>query len=73
MMSIFYSVHPQCLTPTNNKITVWIDKMVEGKMEGTAAGLLDECVLDDSDACENFSKALSKLDGLLGVGAGEQF
>mmetsp|Transcript_16687 Transcript_16687/g.27245 ORF Transcript_16687/g.27245 Transcript_16687/m.27245 type:complete len:123 (-) Transcript_16687:1405-1773(-) len=52
---------------------VWIDKMVEGNMEGTAAGLLDECVLDDSDNCEKFSKALSKLDGLLGVVAGEQY
>ena len=54
-------------------ITVWIDKMIEGNMEGTAAGLLDECVLDDSDNCEKFSKALSKLDGLLGVVAGEQY
>ena len=52
---------------------VWIDKMIEGNMEGTAAGLLDECVLDDSDNCEKFSKALSKLDGLLGVVAGEQY
>mmetsp|Transcript_5679 Transcript_5679/g.8334 ORF Transcript_5679/g.8334 Transcript_5679/m.8334 type:complete len:124 (+) Transcript_5679:71-442(+) len=52
---------------------VWIDKMIEGNMDGTAAGLLDECVLDDSDKCENFSKALSKLDGLLGVVAGEQY
>mmetsp|Transcript_17261 Transcript_17261/g.24430 ORF Transcript_17261/g.24430 Transcript_17261/m.24430 type:complete len:124 (-) Transcript_17261:301-672(-) len=52
---------------------IWIDKMIEGNMEGTAAGLLDECVLDDSDRCENFSKALSKLDGLLGVVAGEQY
>jgi len=62
-------------TPTNNcyMITVWIDKMIEGNMDGTAAGLLDECVLDDSDKCENFSKALSKLDGLLGVVAGEQY
>ena len=47
--------------------------MIDGNMEGTAAGLLDECVLDDSDKCENFSKALGKLDNLLGVGAGEQF
>eukprot|EP00985_Skeletonema_marinoi_P006453 scaffold2797_cov115-Skeletonema_marinoi.AAC.2 len=52
---------------------VWIDKMIEGNIDGTAAGLLDECVLDDSDKCENFSKALSKLDGLLGVVAGEQY
>mmetsp|Transcript_9584 Transcript_9584/g.16424 ORF Transcript_9584/g.16424 Transcript_9584/m.16424 type:complete len:124 (-) Transcript_9584:3256-3627(-) len=52
---------------------VWIDKMIEGNMDGTAAGLLDECVLDDSDKCENFSKALGKLDGLLGVVAGEQY
>lgn len=51
----------------------WIDKMLEGNMEGQAAGLLDECVLDDTDNCENFSKALKKLDDLLGVGAGEQF
>lgn len=47
--------------------------MLEGNMEGQAAGLLDECVLDDNDSCENFSKALKKLDDLLGVGAGEQF
>ena len=60
---------------TNNyyMITAWIDKMIDGNMEGTAAGLLDECVLDYSDKCENFSKALGKLDNLLGVGAGEQF
>jgi hypothetical protein len=47
--------------------------MLEGNMEGQAAGLLDECVLDDTDNCENFSKALKKLDDLLGVGAGEQY
>eukprot|EP00584_Thalassiosira_punctigera_P005697 CAMPEP_0172533468 /NCGR_PEP_ID=MMETSP1067-20121228/6163_1 /TAXON_ID=265564 ORGANISM="Thalassiosira punctigera, Strain Tpunct2005C2" /NCGR_SAMPLE_ID=MMETSP1067 /ASSEMBLY_ACC=CAM_ASM_000444 /LENGTH=122 /DNA_ID=CAMNT_0013318115 /DNA_START=108 /DNA_END=476 /DNA_ORIENTATION=+ len=53
---------------------VWIDRTIDGKREGTAAGLLDECILDDDDGkCERFSDALSKLDGLLGVGAGEQF
>mmetsp|Transcript_16101 Transcript_16101/g.23694 ORF Transcript_16101/g.23694 Transcript_16101/m.23694 type:complete len:121 (-) Transcript_16101:519-881(-) len=53
---------------------VWIDKMLEGKQEGAAAGLLDECVLDDnSDNCQRFEKALSKLDSLIGVGAGEQY
>ena len=57
----------------NCTITVWIDKMIAGEMEGTAAGLLEECVLDDSDRCEQFSKALTKLDGLLGVVAGEQY
>ena len=54
--------------------TVWIDRTIDGNREGTAAGLLDECVLDDDEGkCERFSNALSKLDGLLGVGAGEQF
>lgn len=53
---------------------VWIDRTIEGNQEGTAAGLLEECLLDDDDGkCEKFSKALKKLDGLLGVGAGEQF
>ncbi|KAL7530798.1 hypothetical protein ACHAXR_003676 [Thalassiosira sp. AJA248-18] len=53
---------------------VWIDRMVEGKQEGAAAGLLEECLLDDDEGkCDRFSAALSKLDGLLGVGAGEQF
>ena len=60
-------------TNNNTRTTVWIDNMIAGKMDGTAAGLLDECVLDESDSCEKFSKALSKLDGLLGVVAGEQF
>lgn len=53
---------------------VWIDNTLAGKMEGTAAGLLDECVLDDDEGkCEKFSNALTKLDSLLGVGAGEQY
>lgn len=55
-------------------ITGWIDHMLEGNMEGTAAGLLEECVLDDKDGkCEKFSNALEKLDKLLGVGVGEQY
>ncbi|KAL7534549.1 hypothetical protein ACHAWF_004868 [Thalassiosira exigua] len=53
---------------------VWIDRTIEGNKEGTAAGLLEECLLDDDEGkCERFSNALTKLDGLLGVGAGEQF
>ena len=53
---------------------VWIDRTIEGNQEGTAAGLLEECLLDDDEGkCERFEKALDKLDGLLGVGAGEQF
>ncbi|KAL7487349.1 hypothetical protein ACHAW6_012948 [Cyclotella cf. meneghiniana] len=52
----------------------WIDRMLAGNMEGTAAGLLEECVLDDDEGnCEKFSNALEKLDKLLGVGAGEQY
>lgn len=48
--------------------------MLEGSVEGTAAGLLEECVLDDEGGkCEKFSNALEKLDKLLGVGAGEQY
>lgn len=48
--------------------------MLAGNMEGTAAGLLEECVLDDDEGnCEKFSNALEKLDKLLGVGAGEQY
>lgn len=53
---------------------VWVDRTIEGNIEGTAAGILDECILDDDEGnCERFSSALSKLDGLLGVGAGEQY
>lgn len=52
---------------------VWIDRMLEGKQEGVAAGLLEECVLDDSEKCQRYSAALTKLDTLLGVGMQEQF
>lgn len=53
---------------------VWIDRKIEGNKEVTASGLLEECLLDDDHGnCERFSNALGKLDGLLGVGAGEQF
>ncbi|EED90006.1 predicted protein [Thalassiosira pseudonana CCMP1335] len=53
---------------------VWIDRTIAGNVQGTAAGLLDECVLDDGEGkCERFSNALENLDKLLGVGAGEQF
>lgn len=51
----------------------WVDNMLEGKMNGLAAGLLDECVLDDSEKCQRYSKALTELDLLLGVGATEQY
>ena len=51
-----------------------IDKMLEGKQEGMAAGLLDECLINDAaDKCAKYDTALKKLDSLLGVGAGEQF
>jgi hypothetical protein len=54
--------------------SVWIDRTISGNQEGTAAGLLEECILDDDEGkCERFDNALQKLDGLLGVGAGEQF
>uniref|UniRef100_A0A7S0AE78 Uncharacterized protein n=1 Tax=Minutocellus polymorphus TaxID=265543 RepID=A0A7S0AE78_9STRA len=53
---------------------VWIDKMLEGTQEGMAAGLLDDCLIDDdADKCTKYDAALKKLDSLLGVGAGEQF
>lgn len=53
---------------------VWIDKTLSGNMEGSAAGLLDECVLDDDDSkCDQFTEALRKLDRLLGVVVGEQY
>mmetsp|Transcript_15034 Transcript_15034/g.22804 ORF Transcript_15034/g.22804 Transcript_15034/m.22804 type:complete len:121 (-) Transcript_15034:360-722(-) len=53
---------------------VWIDRAIDGNKEGTAAGLLEECILDDDEGkCARFSDALAKLDGLLGVGAGEQY
>lgn len=57
------------------KPSVWIDRTIEGKRDGTAAGLLEECVLDDDDEgkCERFTNALTKLDNLLGVGAAEQY
>jgi hypothetical protein len=38
-----------------------------------AAGLLDECVIDNGEKCQRFEEALKKLDSLLGVGAGEQY
>ena len=53
---------------------VWIDRTIEGTSETTAAGLLDECVLDDDEGkCGRFESALAKLDSLLGVSAGEQY
>eukprot|EP00970_Alexandrium_tamarense_P013822 scaffold3701_cov192-Alexandrium_tamarense.AAC.17 len=46
---------------------VWIDRTIAGNVQGTAAGLLDECVLDDGEGkCERFSNALENLDKLLG-------
>ena len=56
------------------RYVVWIDRTIEGKRDGTAAGLLEECVLDDDEGkCERFTNALTKLDHLLGVGAAEQY
>mmetsp|Transcript_36662 Transcript_36662/g.74728 ORF Transcript_36662/g.74728 Transcript_36662/m.74728 type:complete len:123 (+) Transcript_36662:1717-2085(+) len=53
----------------------WIDKMLEGKQDGMAAGLLDECLIegDNAEKCAKYEAALKKLDSLLGVGAGEQY
>lgn len=48
--------------------------MIEGNGDTTAAGLLEECVLDDDDGkCERFEISLAKLDSLLGVSVGEQY
>ena len=58
----------------NTHIIVWIERTLEGNQEGAAAGLLEECVLDDDQGkCERFDTALKKLDSLLGVGASEQY
>ena len=55
-------------------LKVWIDRTIEGTGETTAAGLLDECVLDDDEGkCGRFESALAKLDSLLGLSAGEQY
>ncbi|KAL3769220.1 hypothetical protein ACHAW5_001952 [Stephanodiscus triporus] len=55
-------------------ISTWINKTIEGTGATTAAGLLDECLLDDDEGkCERFENALTKLDSLLGVGAAEQY
>ena len=52
----------------------WIDSKLAGTQDGKAAGILEECILDDEDGkCERFSDALEKLDELLGVVAKEQF
>ena len=52
----------------------WIDKMLDGNVDGMASGLLEECLIDDDgEACMRFENALKKLDDLLGVGAKEQF
>ena len=62
------------MRPNHQKNLVWIDRTIEGNREGTAAGILEECILDDDDGkCDRFSNALTTLDGLLGVGAGEQY
>ena len=52
----------------------WIDSKLAGKQDGTAAGILEECILDDDGGkCERFTAALEKLDEMLGVGASEQY
>ncbi|CAJ1965918.1 unnamed protein product [Cylindrotheca closterium] len=58
---------------TEHFANVWIDRVLSGEHEGVEAGLLDECVIDDSDKCQRFEQALKRLDALLGVGAGEQY
>ena len=58
---------------TEHFANMWIDRMLSGEQEGVAAGLLEECVIDDGENCQRFEEALKRLDSLLGVGAGEQF
>ena len=59
---------------TSHFANTWIDKMLEGKTDSMASGLLEECLIDDDgEACRRFETALKKLDSLLGVGATEQF
>ena len=58
---------------TEHFANMWIDRMLSGEKEGVAAGLLEECVLDDSEKCQRYSDALTHLDHLLGVGAAEQY
>ena len=59
---------------TSHFANLWIDKMVDGTQEGMAAGLLEECLIDDdSEICTRYETALKKLDSLLGIGAGEQY
>ena len=59
---------------TSHFANLWIDKMIDGTQEGMAAGLLEECLIDDdSEICTRYETALKKLDSLLGIGAGEQY
>ena len=59
---------------TQHFANTWIDKMLDGKQDGMASGLLEECLIDDDqEKCQRFEKALKKLDSLLGVGATEQY
>lgn len=58
---------------TEHFANTWIDRMLNGEQEGVAAGLLEECVIDDGEKCQRFEEALKRLDALLGVGVGEQF
>mmetsp|Transcript_3988 Transcript_3988/g.8174 ORF Transcript_3988/g.8174 Transcript_3988/m.8174 type:complete len:121 (+) Transcript_3988:104-466(+) len=52
----------------------WIESKLAGTQDGTAAGILEECILDDDGGkCERFTAALEKLDEMLGVGAQEQY
>ena len=53
---------------------VWVEKMLAGEQEGMAAGLLDECLVDDDSAkCQRFQKALEKMDHLLGIVVEESY
>ena len=58
---------------TEHFANMWIDRMLSGEQEGVAAGLLEECVIDDGEKCQRFEQALKRLDALLGVGASEQY
>ncbi|KAL3935272.1 MAG: hypothetical protein SGBAC_009175 [Bacillariaceae sp.] len=58
---------------TEHFANVWVDRVLSGEQDGVASGLLEECVIDDSEKCQRFEQALKRLDGLLGVGAGEQY
>lgn len=52
---------------------VWINNMLAGTQQGMVAGLLEECLLEDSQLCQRYEAALKRVDSLIGVGANEQY